>query len=196
MPHPEPVIPPSPETAEKAIGPSEIADLFRAHNQLLVRFLRARLGSEHEAREVAQETYVRLLELDRTQTVSFMRAYLFKIAANLAIDRIRQRSTKAGGPHEDIDLFEGLVDDRPTPERMAMATEELKLLSGYLDELPARCARAFALHRFEDLSHGRIAEIVGVSDRMVRRYILRTMLYCKLRLEGYSVFRARLESMR
>ena len=146
---------------------------------------------------MAQETYVRLLELDRTQTVSFMRAYLFKIASNLAIDRIRQRSTKGQhGPHEDVDLFEHLVDGGATPERSAIATEELTLISGYLDELPAKCARAFALHRFEDLSPDRVAEIIGISDRMARRYIFRAVLYCKLRLEGCSVLRARIESMR
>ena len=54
-----------------------------------------RLRDEHEAKEVAQEAYVRLLQLDRPGAVSFLRSYLFKTAANIAIDRARQRATHA-----------------------------------------------------------------------------------------------------
>jgi DNA-directed RNA polymerase specialized sigma24 family protein len=72
-------------------SPSDVARLFREHNAALLRFAAARLGSEHEAREVAQEAYVRLLQLDRRQTIGFLRAYLFKTAANLATDRLRAR---------------------------------------------------------------------------------------------------------
>lgn len=52
---------------------AEVAALFREHNRTLVNFLLARLKSEHDAREVAQEAYVRLLQLDRPGGVSFLR---------------------------------------------------------------------------------------------------------------------------
>src|SRR5690349_24237416 len=91
-----------------ASAPDDVGNLFRENNQTLVRFLNARLGSEQEAKEVAQEAYVKLLQLERRGAISFMRGYLFRIAANLAVDRLRQR--KARGPHEDIELFEELQD--------------------------------------------------------------------------------------
>jgi DNA-directed RNA polymerase specialized sigma24 family protein len=70
---------------------AHIERLFREHNQSLVRFLNARLASEHEAREVAQEAYVRLLQLDKPGAIGFLRAFLFKTASNLAVDRLRHR---------------------------------------------------------------------------------------------------------
>src|SRR5688572_16392721 len=69
--------------------------LFRAHNADLIRFLKLKLRNDSEAKEVAQETYVRLLQLRDTGTVGFLRAYLFKIAANLAVDRIREQRLQA-----------------------------------------------------------------------------------------------------
>ena len=72
----------------------EVTELFRSHNRTLVRFLQAKLQDPQEAREIAQEAYVRLLELERTGAVGFLRAYLFKIASNLAIDRLRSRNTR------------------------------------------------------------------------------------------------------
>ena len=69
-----------------------ISRLFSEHNESLVRFLATRLHSVQEAKEVAQEAYVRLLSLDDSGAVSFLRAFLFKTAANLAVDRIRSRN--------------------------------------------------------------------------------------------------------
>src|SRR5579859_522154 len=67
-----------------------IERLFREHNEALLRFLRGRVGSCNEALEIAQEAYVRLLSLDQPGAVSYLRAFLFKTAANIAIDRRRR----------------------------------------------------------------------------------------------------------
>ncbi|HEY0339863.1 MAG TPA: sigma factor, partial [Steroidobacteraceae bacterium] len=64
--------------------------LFREHNEALIRFLTVRVRSPQEARDVAQEAYVRLLSLDEPGAVSYLRAFLFKTAANIAVDRRRR----------------------------------------------------------------------------------------------------------
>src|SRR5262245_8726557 len=74
--------------------------LFREHNEALIRFLALRLRSQQEAKEVAQEAYVRLLKLDQPGAVSFLRAFLFKTAANLAVDRIRHEQTTRQATHD------------------------------------------------------------------------------------------------
>jgi RNA polymerase sigma factor (sigma-70 family) len=166
----------------------DVASLFQQHNQLLLRFLRARLGSEHEAKEVAQEAYVRLLQLDRTGAVSFLRSYLFKVAMNLAIDRLRER-TKQPAQADPIELFEELADIAG-PERTAIANEQLHLLNIALDELPAKCRHALVLHRYYDKTQREIAEELGTSERTIRSYLVQAMLYCKLRLNGLSAAQA------
>lgn len=165
-----------------------MASLFQQHNQLLLRFLRARLGSEHEAREVAQEAYVRLLQLDRTGAVSFLRSYLFKVAMNLAIDRLRER-TKQHVHADPVELFEEL-EDTAGPERAAIADEELYLLNIALNELPARCRHALVLHRYHNKTQREIAEELGTSERTIRSDLAQAMVYCKLRLNGLSAAEA------
>lgn len=158
-----------------------LSRLFEEHNRTLHSFLMARLGNEQEAREVAQEAYVRLLQLHEPGTVSFLRAYLFKTAANLAIDRVRQRLNR-----ESLDQVAPCADliDRLSPDRLLMAAEDLELLEQALFELPQEYRRAFVLHRFNDWSSTQIARELGVQERMVRNYISRAAIYCKLRLEG------------
>ena len=56
--------------------------LFREHHEALVGLLNAKLHSRVDARDVAQEAYVRLFQLDRAGAISHLRGWLFKTALN------------------------------------------------------------------------------------------------------------------
>lgn len=156
-----------------------IEQLFRQHNQSLVRFLAAKLHSEQEARDVAQEAYVRVLRLDAPEAVSYLRAFLFRTAANIAIDRLRSRNAETRA----FDLFESL-NDEPSVERGAVASEELGLLARFIDELPPKCRQAFLLRRLHGLSAQEVAQRMGIPARTVRHYVVEAMVYCQGRLRG------------
>jgi RNA polymerase sigma-70 factor (ECF subfamily) len=167
--------------------------LFREHNHALHSFLLMKLsGNEQEAQEVAQEAYARLLQLHEPGAVSLMRAYLFKTAANIAVDRARQRIARA---RLDQAIFLEEPVDAVSPDRRVLAAEELAIVERALNELPPKCRRAFILHRFEEWSAEQIAAELGIRTRMVRRYVSRAAIYCKLRLEGLSPAQARDEVM-
>jgi RNA polymerase sigma factor (sigma-70 family) len=163
-----------------------VSELFREHNRMLVGYLATRLCSEQEAKEVAQEAYVRLLQLQKPATPSLLRAYLFKIATNLAIDRLRHRRVQHRA-EEHAELFEDLNPARNEshdPANELLARERADELLGYLRELPTKCQRVFSLHRLEGVPQGEVAVRVGVSERMVRRYVTYAMVYCHLRSDG------------
>jgi len=160
----------------------EVERLFRDHNDSLVRFLTLRLHSRQEAREVAQEAYVRLLQLERADVASFVRAYLFRIAGNLAVDRLRRRATESS--YNEPELFTELFQRTPDPESEALERERMEQVGGFLDELPATVREAFLLFRMSDMDQRTIAMRLGISDRMVRNHITRALMYCRLRLEG------------
>jgi RNA polymerase sigma factor (sigma-70 family) len=160
----------------------EVERLFRDHNDSLIRFLTLRLQSRQEAREVAQEAYVRLLQLDRADIASFVRAYLFRIAGNLAIDRLRRRATELRC--DDPELFSKLFTKTPDPETLALEHERTEQIRSFLQELPDIVRTAFLLFRVEDMDQKSIARRLGITDRMVRNHITRALMYCRLRLEG------------
>jgi RNA polymerase sigma-70 factor (ECF subfamily) len=162
-------------------GPSAslVERLFREHNDALLRFLRARLKNDADAREAAQEAYVRLLQLDRSDQPSFLRAYLFRIAANVATDMLRRRGVQAAlAPAEEDD-----PGAFPGQERALSARQQLGLVRDALDELPPRCREAFLLRRHEELATTQIGERLGVSDRMVRLYLARAIEHVQQALE-------------
>jgi RNA polymerase sigma-70 factor (ECF subfamily) len=160
-----------------------VKQLFDDHNRALISFLHARLHNEDEARDVAQEAYVRLLELDNLDAIGFVRAYLFRIAANLAIDRLRHRgSRETAMPGE---FFETLSDER-SPERIAIAAEQLALVRTVVLELPDNCRRAFVWHVFGGQSTVDIGARLSLSDRMIRIYIAEALTLCRARIKSMA----------
>jgi len=160
-----------------------VSRLFREHNRALIGFVYARLKSEQEAREIAQEAYVRLLQLDAPEAAGFLRAYLFRIAENLAFDRLRQRRSR-GRLDALLSLEE--LNLEASAERAAIAREELALIERAVNELPSKCQEAFRQHRLADIPIGDVARRMNVSERMVRKHITRALVYIRLRREGLS----------
>lgn len=167
--------PAAPEGGGAASAAPTLARLFQEHNASLLQLLRARLRSNDEARDVAQEAYVRLLQLDRVDTIGYLRAYLFRTALNLASNRLRHTAMRAA-THRDP-VFDVGVDDL-SPDRIVLAQEELSAVAAVLQDLPPKTRYAFLLHRFTDLKLEEVAKRVGVSDRMVRSYIVQALRRC------------------
>ncbi len=170
-----------PDKASSAEKGHVVDDLFREHNRALIQFLRSRLNSEADAREVAQEAYVRLLQLDKPEELSFLRAYLFKIASNLAIDHIRSRGRREQVTGEMPAFFEFPVP--ATQENRASARQQLELIRKAVGELPPKCRQAFLLSREENWSSAQIAQHMNLSDRMIRIYLSRALEHIRNRLD-------------
>lgn len=164
---------------------AQVARLFSEHNRTLIAFLSSRLDSIAEAQEVAQEAYVRLLRLEHPEQVGFLRAYLFRIASNLAVDRLRQRNARADTVEEEpfADLFEEWLT-APAPERRALAVDQLRLVREALRELPRKTSAAFVMHAIEGLGFDAIAQAMQLSERMVRYHVARAMAHCRARLDA------------
>jgi RNA polymerase sigma factor (sigma-70 family) len=173
--------------ASAATRAAEISRLFKEHNRTLVLFLAARLKDEQAAKEVAQEAYVKVLELERPGAVSFLRSYLFRVASNLAIDRLRQAQARARLDRKDA--FEDFVADSMA-ERAVLASDELAALKRLIRELPPRYGQAFHLHSLQELSFAEIAKTMGLKQRMVRHYVTLSLVYIRLRREGMSPHQA------
>ena len=148
--------------------------IFREHNESLIRFLQTRLPSVQDAREVAQEAYVRLLQLDQPQAIGFLRAYLFKTAAHIATDRLRHsqivRQNQAGGSFDTFYVA--------SPMEKIAAQEDLDIVNAALDELPPRCREVFLLRRLGSLQTEEVARRAGISGRMVRLYVAQALVHC------------------
>jgi RNA polymerase sigma-70 factor (ECF subfamily) len=165
------------------LAPEAVRRLFVEHNRALVSFLRTRVRSDQEAREVAQEAYVRLLQLEQPAAISFLRAYLYRTALNIAVDRARSEGVRDAAHRDPVFDDSGF---EPNPERGAEARQQLDLIRAAVAEMPARPRLAFLWHRFAEMSPPEIAERLGVGERMVRNYIAQALVHVRLRLDEHN----------
>lgn len=164
---------------------SLVVEFYRQQHQALINFLRFKLGSLHEAHDVAQETYERLLSNNKTGTINNPRAFVFRVANNLAIDHLRQRRVRGDDEVGDFDGSE-IVGQELTPEEQVDNELMVALARLFIAELPPKCRSAFLHYKFEEREYSDIAALLGVSESMVRKYVLRAMTYCRERLEQCS----------
>jgi RNA polymerase sigma factor (sigma-70 family) len=167
---------------------STLTKLFLENNRSLHAYLRVRVANQHEVEDIAQEAYARLLRHDQPHAISFLRAYLFRVAANIASDRARQRRL-----HLRLDLIYSSEEqiESASPDQQLHAAEQLSLLALALSELPEKYRRAFLLCRIQEWHTGQIAADLGVGERMARNYVSRSARYCRLRLDGTTPHDAR-----
>ena len=155
---------------------AQVVALFREHNAALVAFLRARLNSHADAQEVAQEVYLKLLSLKESTVIDSPRAFLFRAASNLAVDRLRMRNVRAAAPPDpDDDAWHAT----PMPEQHASALEQWRDLHLALDELPPKTSRAFVMHVIDGRDFSAIAAEMNLSERMVRYHVGNALAHCR-----------------
>lgn len=147
---------------------------FRQNERDLIRFLVARLRSVFAAQDVAQEIYLKAAGADGQEPVLNGRAYLFRMAANLATDHQR-RETRQAELLTEARAFLGDGIDPTTPEQVLIARAELVRLERAFAELPPLTRRIFHLSRFEEKSQREIAEIVGLSPTAVFKHLRRAI---------------------
>ena len=150
----------------------------------LVSFLSARLGSRQAAEDVAHDAYLRVLERTGTQQIEHPRAFLYRTALNLVIDRHRRHLLRQSEPLEVLDLDERWHS--PAPTQNMQLDQRLALMQKALDELSQPCRDSFLLRKLEGLSHQQIAEHLGISRSLVEKHIVNAMKHCRLRMREWA----------
>jgi RNA polymerase sigma factor (sigma-70 family) len=132
--------------------------------------LARRFGSADFATEVLHEAWLRLDGPEAspsTAAVHNPKAYLYRVALNVATDRRRVDKSWLGKAELEA-LFQRAQDDLD-PARIAEARAELYALAQALEGLSPRRRAIFVAARLEQLPHKAIAERQGVTVRVVDR---------------------------
>lgn len=162
--------------------PSVFDAAFDKHRTRLYRYLRRRLANEDDARELAQETFLRLLRVARTDLLADPQAYLYRVARNL----VYEQTAKALPAERWVDESElqALVDPRGPPELEAERTALSERVENIIAELPPRNRAIVMLFCHEGLSQSEIAARVGLSKSMVQKCLAQGMTHCRKRLRA------------
>lgn len=157
---------------------SPIEHLYTEHNAWLRDWFRIRLGCNHQAADLAQDTFVRVLlrrEELRTERLQQPRAFLRVIAKGLLVDHFRRKDVERA--------FREALSVLPEPEALSPEAKEILLqtlqqIDAVLDRLPRAVRHAFLLSQLDGLTYDEIAGQMNLSVRTVKRYMRQGFSQC------------------
>lgn len=159
----------------------QVQRLYSDHHGWLSGWLRQRLGCAHNAADLAQDTFLRLLKApENLAMIRQPRAYLSTIAHGLVVNFWRRQSIE----HAYLDALAGQPEAlAPSPEEREIILETLLAIDAMLLQLPSKVRQAFLLSQLDGLTYAVIAQRLGVSERMVKKYMAQAMLHCLMLAE-------------
>jgi RNA polymerase sigma factor (sigma-70 family) len=154
--------------------PSSLLATYLDRRADFKRLLAARLGCPQEAEDLVQEMYLKLTQLDAGLVVERHEAFLYRMAMNLALDRVRQRRRGSARDRQWIDatsqMAEGeAIEPQPLQDRVVDGRQRLARVMDAAQRLPSQCKRVFQLHKIEGLSHAEVADMLGISRSAVEK---------------------------
>ncbi len=147
-------------------------DVF-VHEQYsgLLGFLRGRSGNVQDAEDDTQEAFARVRRYRDSQPQAVWRRLLFRIAVNVVHDRERLARTHHHRDHVALECVPDLRSTAPSPDGDAIRQQQVALLTNAIAELPPKCKKVFLLKRVHGLSNAKIAELCGISVKMVEKHL-------------------------
>lgn len=148
----------------------------------LLQFLSARCGSLDEAQDLLQDLWIKV-HAQPNGPIANPRAYLFRMANNLALDNVRSRQRTMRRQHVWIETEsagvveppEDRVDPAQPADELIMRKQEAEALRQAVADLPEGAGRALRLYRFEGLGQSEIAQIMGISRSGVEKHLALAM---------------------
>lgn len=128
------------------------------------------LRSPEEAEDITQETFIRMYQqIDSNSTIDFL-PYAKRVASNLCLDRLRQRSIEA--KYVSGTLPQEVIEEQ-TPERTTMEKAEKIVLRRALASLPNMYREVLLLYYGAELPYQQIADQLGVPLSIVKNRLYR-----------------------
>ncbi len=172
--------------------------LVERHSLYLYRLAYRMTGNSHDAEEVVQEAFLRgYQKLKQFAGNSNFGTWVYRIAANYAIDRIRQRNVEetrqvANRPSEDgpeIDPVALVKDPSASPERLAGSAELAAKMKQALDALTPAERTAIVMRHWEGCAIEEIAAVLKSNTNATKNTVFRAVAKLRKALEPFSEFR-------
>ncbi|BBL60536.1 RNA polymerase sigma factor [Methylomonas koyamae] len=165
------------------VGESQLLDAFLRYQSEIRQFLARKVGCSDSAADLTQETYLRVAGYAGANEISNQRAFVFRVADNLALDHLRSRARQ-----EQRDG--GLVDEdipchQPQPDSALEGQQQMELFEKLISELPPQCRTVFLLCRVEGKRYSEIAADLGISARTVESHMHKALQLLKDRVDFF-----------
>ena len=147
-----------------------IAALFNTCYVSVKEYLRLKYGVGDDAEDIMQEAFQKILDIDDVDSIENPKAYLYRAASNLALNRIRRRSYQ-------VEYIASLDNDDSSPclQRQYLARADVQSVREVLAKLSDKDRETFLLSRVHGKSYRQISESLNITQSTVEKRMMKVL---------------------
>ena len=151
-----------------------VHSMYVDHHAWLHGWLLRKLGNNsHQAADLAQDTFVRVIAAEQAPAIREPRAYLTTLAQRVLFNFWRRRELEQAW----LDALASLPEDlSPSPEDYALVREAIETIDLWLEGLPPKVRQVFLMRRLDGMKHTEIAAEMKLSVATVERYMKQALV--------------------
>jgi len=157
---------------------SGVSSAFIENIDFLKNFLKRFLSKDEDIEDVTQEAYLKAYNIEQNSDIDNPKAYLFRVAKNVALNELNQKSRQMTVYIEDR-LASIPVDGKDTLEDELEAEQSVMLYYKAANALPKKCRRVFLLRKVNGMSHKEISEHLGITISAVEKHLRNGTRSCR-----------------
>ena len=158
---------------------SAFDELIETYREPLIAFINGFLHNPDESEDVAEDAFMELIiHPKRYSFRSSFKTYLFTVARNKAIDRIRKEMRYSRSPIEELDMDDGIYT-----EDVIFRKENEAIVNRAIEKINPEYAVVLRLIYFEDMTGEEAGKVLGKSKRQMANLTYRAKLSLKKSLE-------------
>lgn len=169
----------------------------REHSANIYNLALKLTGEPAAAEDVLQETFLSAFKsISRFEGKSQLSTWLYRIAYNAVLMRLRKRQVETVSLDEPVEDEEGVPQPRDfadwseNPERALLDAEMHRMMDDAVASLSETLRSVFVLRDVNGLSTAQTAQVLGLSEEAVKSRLLRARLALREKLSAYMVGRA------
>jgi RNA polymerase sigma factor (sigma-70 family) len=157
-----------------------ILEAYLENEVALKRYLGRFIKSREAADDLAQEAFLRAFAAESGKKIEAPKAFLYKVARNLALNELARLSSAAIEPLVDFEGQAVLVDsNQVAADDVVDSRERIRLLARAVANLPPQCAKVFILRKMKGMPQREIAERLNISVRTVENHVALGLSRCR-----------------
>ena len=156
--------------------------IYNKYVKDLSDFLHYKFGEEYNPADKAQDAFVKLWKNCKNVTLSKAKSFLFTVANNMMLNDIKHQKVVLKYQNENSKNY-----TNESPEFILEKEQFLQRYQKVLESLSEEQRVAFLLNKVEGKKHSEIAEILGVTQKVVEYRIYSAFNILKKELEGFKI---------
>jgi RNA polymerase sigma-70 factor (ECF subfamily) len=153
----------------------DISEIYKTYSQRIVLYLSRFVGKD-DAEDLMQEVFIRVFNsLKSFQGNSKISTWVYKIATNTAIDKLKSANYRNGRSKttsldyvETLKAHENSESNESDIEYSFLKEEMNQCIADYINKLPDNYRAIFLLKEYDNLSIDEIAEITEITAENVK----------------------------